>query len=361
MDKKTPLYDTHLKYGGKMVTFGGYLLPVQYSGVIEEHMAVRTRAGLFDVSHMGEFTCSGTGAAEFLNHVLTNNYSTLKPGSARYSPMCNEHGGTVDDLIVYCRDADSYFIVVNAANREKDFNWMREHLTPDCTLKDVSDSFAQLALQGPSARDIMLKLLPEDSLPVKGYTALFDVSFHGVPAIISKTGYTGEDGYELYIPSDQAEKIWELLMEAGKEYGLLPCGLGARDTLRLEAGMALYGHELSDTISPLEAGLEHFVKMDKTDFIGKTALEAEPPKRGRVGLKITGRGIPREHMDVYSGTRLVGQTTSGTYCPFLKRAAAMALLDTACTAPGTPLDVDVRGRRVAVEVESLPFYKRSKK
>ncbi|MGI5888719.1 MAG: glycine cleavage system aminomethyltransferase GcvT [Oscillospiraceae bacterium] len=360
MDRKTPLYDVHVRYGGKIVSFGGYLLPVQYSGVIQEHMAVRTKAGLFDVSHMGEITCRGEGSLAFLNHVLTNDYSSLVPGGARYSPMCNEHGGTVDDLIVYMKAENDYLIVVNAANREKDYRWMLDHNVPGCTLEDVSDSYAQLAIQGPEAKAVMLEILPEDKLPVKNYTALFGVDIDRIDTIVSKTGYTGERGYELYFPAEHSEKMWELLMSAGKDHGLIPCGLGARDTLRLEAAMPLYGHELTEDITPLESDLGRFVKLDKAEFVGKEALEASEPKRGRIGLRVVGRGIPRENMDVYADGKLIGRTTSGTFCPFINRPAAMAILEKEYCEPGKPVEVDIRGRRVQCETEALPFYKRPK-
>ncbi|MBR2672577.1 MAG: glycine cleavage system aminomethyltransferase GcvT [Oscillospiraceae bacterium] len=361
MEKKTPLYDTHVKYGGKIVPFGGFLLPVQYSSVIEEHKAVREKAGLFDVSHMGEITLKGPDSLKFLNHLLTNDYTSLKPGSARYSPMANENGGTVDDLIVYMRGENDYFIVVNAANKDKDYQWMLDHVSGDCELKDVSDSYAQIALQGPLAYSIMLKLVPEECLPQKNYTAIFDVDIKGICSIISRTGYTGEDGFEIYYPAEKAAELWELVMDAGKEFGLIPCGLGARDTLRLEAAMPLYGHELTDELSPVEACLTRFVKLDKDEFIGKEAIIARgEPKEIRVGLQVTGRGIVREHMDIYADGRKIGHTTSGTMCPYVGKAVAMAMVEKEYSELGTKVTVDVRGRSVECEVVKLPFYKRQK-
>lgn len=357
---KTPLYDTHVKYGGKMVPFAGYLLPVQYeTGVIAEHMAVRTKCGLFDVSHMGEITCKGPDALKNLNMMLTNDYTSMAQGQARYSPMCNETGGVVDDLIVYKVREDCYFIVVNAANKDKDYQWMKAHQSGDVVFEDISVHVAQLALQGPGAMEIMRKLAKDENIPEKYYTCLFDSVAGGIKCIISKTGYTGEDGVEIYLSPDDAPAMWELLMEAGKEEGLIPCGLGARDTLRLEASMPLYGHEMDDTISPKEAGLGIFVKMDKAAFIGRQAiLDRGPLTRKRVGLKVTGRGIIREHQTVYAGGRQIGTTTSGTHCPFLGYPAAMALVDIGFKEPGTKVEVEVRGRRVAAEVVKLPFYKR---
>lgn len=362
MDLKTPLYDVHVASGGKIVPFAGYLLPVQYGGgVIAEHMAVRQACGLFDVSHMGEITCIGSDALKNLNHLLTNDFTTMKDGQARYSPMCNETGGVVDDLIVYKVRDDHYFIVVNASNKDKDYAWMKKHEFGDALFEDISGIVGQIALQGPKAREILLKLAKEEEIPEKYYSAVFDGHVAGISCIISKTGYTGEDGYELYMASEDAPAMWEALMEAGREEGLIPCGLGARDTLRLEASMPLYGHEMDDDISPLEAGLSFAVKMGKEEFVGKEGLENRGElTRKRVGLKVTGRGIIREHEAVFAGDKQIGHTTSGTHCPFLGYPVAMALLDIAYTEPGTQVEAEVRGRRIPAEVIPLPFYKRRK-
>lgn len=362
MELKTPLYEAHVKAGGKMVPFGGYLLPVQYqTGVIKEHMAVRTQAGLFDVSHMGEILCEGKDALANLEQILTNQFANMVDGQARYSPMCNEQGGTVDDLIVYKRCEEHYFIVVNAANKDKDYQWMLDHQFGEVTFTDVSEQYAQLALQGPKAMEILKKVTDEENIPKKYYHAVFDTQAAGIPCIISKTGYTGEDGVELYLDSKDAENMWDALLEAGKEEGLIPCGLGARDTLRMEAAMPLYGHEMNDEVTPLETGLGFAVKMKKEDFIGKAALEAAgEPKRKRIGLKVTGRGIIREEQPVFVGEEQVGRTTSGTHCPYLGYPMAMALVDAAYTEPGTKVSVEVRGRMVEAEIVPLPFYKREK-
>lgn len=361
--KHTPLYAAHIRCGGKMVEFGGFEMPVQYkTGVIREHMAVRTACGLFDVSHMGEIILEGPDAVRNLNRLLTNDYTEMAEGQARYSPMCNEQGGTVDDLIVYKMAEDRYFIVVNASNREKDAAWMRAHITGDAILRDVSEEYGQIALQGPLSERILRKLTVEENIPARSYHACWDRDVGGVRCIVSRTGYTGSDGFELYTPADETEKLWDLLLAAGEEEGLIPCGLGARDTLRLEAAMPLYGHELSDTISPLTAGLGFFVKMDKPDFIGKAALEAAgTPTTRRVGLKAVGRGILREHQDVYADGRVIGRTTSGTHCPYVGYAAAMAIVETQYREPGTRVEVDVRGRRVEAEVVRMPFYKKQGK
>ena len=363
MELKTPLYDAHVKAGGKIVPFAGYLLPVQYgTGVITEHMAVREKAGLFDVSHMGEVLCQGKDALANLQKLLTNDFTNMVDGQARYSPMCNENGGTVDDLIVYKRGDNDYFIVVNAANKDKDYQWMLDHQFGEVTFTDASSQYGQIALQGPKAMEILKKLTAEENIPKKYYHAVFDTEVAGIPCIISKTGYTGEDGVELYLASENAEKMWDALLEAGKDEGLIPCGLGARDTLRMEAAMPLYGHEMDDEISPLETGLKIAVKMGKEeDFIGKKAMEERgEPKITRIGLKVTGRGIIREHQDIYVGEKKIGHTTSGTHCPFLGYPIAMALVDAGSVEIGNKVEVDVRGRKVEAEVIALPFYKRAK-
>ena len=356
MERKTPLYDRHVAAGGKIVPFAGWLLPVQYAGVIAEHRAVRSACGLFDVSHMGEIVLRGSEALENLNRLMTNDFSDLGEGQARYSPMCDERGGVVDDLIVYKCGAGSYLVVVNAANTEKDFQWICSHLTPGCEAEDISGQVAQLALQGPKAEDILSRLTRE--IPAKNYTAVRG-TVAGLGCLISRTGYTGEDGFELYCAPGDAVALWEALLEAGAPDGLVPCGLGARDTLRLEAAMPLYGHEMDETVTPLEAGLDFAVKLNKPEFIGKDALVAAgTPQRVRVGLAVTGRGIVREHQDLFLNGEKIGHTTSGTHCPFLGKALAMGLIDAKYAAVGTALEADVRGRRVAVEIVPLPFYKR---
>lgn len=361
MELKTSLYDTHVKYKGKMVPFAGYILPVQYeSGVIAEHMAVRTACGLFDVSHMGEILCKGRDAKKNLNYLLTNDYSLMEDGQARYSPMCNESGGVVDDLIVYKVREEVYLLVVNASNKDKDFAWMRTHQQGDVVFEDLSEGIGQLALQGPKAEVVLKKLVPAQDIPEKYYTCLYDRDIDGIRCMISRTGYTGEDGFEIYMAAQDAPWLWELLMAAGKEVGLIPCGLGARDTLRLEAAMPLYGHEMDDDISPRETGLGIFVKMAKEDFIGKKALEEKGvPTVKRVGLSVVGRGIIREHMPVYVGDQCIGHTTSGTHCPYLNHPVALAIIEKAHAAVGTTVEVEVRGRRVAAEIVALPFYKRA--
>ena len=361
MEQKTPLYDCHVSGGGKIVPFAGYLMPVQYSGVIEEHMAVRKQAGLFDVSHMGEVIISGPDALKNVNWLFTNDFTNMTDGRVRYSPMCNEEGGIVDDLIVYRMAAERYFVVINASNRQKDVEWMKAHLIGDVSLEDISGEVAQIALQGPYSGDILRKLTKEENIPSKYYTFLDHCRVAGVECLVSQTGYTGEYGYELYCAPKDAVALWAALLEAGKESGLIPCGLGARDTLRLEAAMPLYGHEMDDSISPLETGLNFAVKMGKEDFIGKKGIESRgEPKKVRVGLKAVGRGIIREHQMVHMGEKTIGITTSGTHCPYLGGAYAMALVDIEHSAIGTLVEVDVRGRRVTAAITVLPFYKKGK-
>ncbi|GMO47398.1 MAG: glycine cleavage system aminomethyltransferase GcvT [Treponemataceae bacterium] len=357
MEKKTPLYSWHESHGGKIVPFAGYLMPVQYqAGIIAEHNAVRTHAGLFDVSHMGEFTLKGKDALKNLQYLLTNDFSNMADGRVRYTLLCNERGGIIDDLVVCKMDGGaSYMLVVNAANRAKDFAWMQSRVFGDAVLEDISDTIAQIAIQGPKAEEILSRVTQKDYIPRKYYTLTEKCAAGGIPCVISRTGYTGEAGFELYCASGDAVRLWELLLQA--DSGLLPCGLGARDTLRLEAAMPLYGHEMDETVNPFEANLSFAVKMDKADFIGKSALIAGiRPKRIRAGLAVTGRGIARGGEDVFAGGSLIGKTTSGTFCPFVKRAIAMALVDTEYSAAGTAVEIGIRGRRVEGSIVPMPFY-----
>ena len=361
MELKTPLYEVHEKAGGRIVPFAGYLLPVQYSSVIDEHLAVRNAAGLFDVSHMGEITVKGKGALASLNHLLTNDFTNMKDGRVRYSVMCYEDGGVVDDLLVYKFADDDYYLVVNASNRHKDFEHIKNNILADTVVEDISDNVAQVAIQGPKARDIMLKVMKEEDIPEKYYTCKKDVLIDGMNCLISYTGYTGEAGYEIYTANENIEKIWNLLIENGKEFGLIPCGLGARDTLRLEASMPLYGHEMDETINPLQTDLGFAVKMNKEEFIGKKALEKDGDKGVcRIGLQIVDKGVLREHMDIYLDDEKIGQTTSGTFSPYSKTSIAMAIIDKKYNEIGKIVEVDVRGRRVKAKIVEMPFYTRTK-
>lgn len=365
MDKKTPLYQIHLDLGGKVVPFAGYLLPIQYEkGIIAEHMAVRTNAGIFDVSHMAELILEGSDALKNLNMLLPADLSMMEDGAIKYSPMCNEKGGIVDDLLVYRLGENKYLLVVNAANHEKDALWISQHLSGDVSFEDVSEDLAQIALQGPNAFKILQKICDIQYIPQKYYTfvekGIIKTSEGNITSIISRTGYTGEDGFELYCKSEDAVSLWNSLLAAGEIDGLIPCGLGARDTLRLEAGMPLYGHEMNDDISPLEASLGMFCKMDKGDFIGKKAiLDRGLPQIKRVGLKVTGRGIAREGCKLFSKEGVeIGWVSSGTHCPFLNQAVAMGYIEISQFELGKKMDVDVRGRLVEAEIIKLPFYKR---
>lgn len=361
MDKKTPLHDWHAANGGKMVSFAGYALPVQYqeTGLVKEHLAVRNQAGLFDISHMGEVIFEGKDALANIQKILTNDFQTMAVGRVRYSLMLNEKGGVLDDLVVYKLSEEKYLVVVNAANREKDFSWMKAHTFGEAVCTDASDSYAQIALQGPASKEILEKLVPAEQLPQKYYTFTADTEVAGVSCIISRTGYTGSFGYELYTPADGAVKVWEALLEAGKEQGLVPCGLGARDTLRLEASMPLYGHEMNESITPFETGLNFGIKMKKEDFIGKEALTGkEEPPITRVGLIVTGRGIVREDAEVYlKDGEKIGTTTSGTYCPFIEKAVAMALLDKQHADLDTEVEILVRNKKIPATIAPMPFYK----
>ncbi|MDI4645747.1 glycine cleavage system aminomethyltransferase GcvT [Cohnella hashimotonis] len=361
--KRTPLYTVYAELPGiRCIDFGGWELPVQFSGIQKEHDAVRQQAGLFDVSHMGEFIVTGGGAERFLQRVTTNDVSKLTDGQAQYTLMCYPNGGVVDDLLVYRIAADHYMAVVNAANIDKDFAWMRSHLFGDVSLENASDRYALLALQGPRAADILDAAgATHDVLALPSFRFNEQTPLAGADVLISRTGYTGEDGFELYVPADRAADVWHTLMAAGEPYGLVPAGLGARDTLRFEARLPLYGQELSDTITPLEAGVGFFVKLDKEDFIGKDALVRQKEKdlpRKLVGIEMIDRGIPRSHYPVFAGDLRIGEVTTGTQSPTLKRSLGLALVDAAYAAPGTGVEVDIRGKRLKAEVIRTPFYKR---
>ncbi|MDD4085145.1 MAG: glycine cleavage system aminomethyltransferase GcvT [Acidaminococcaceae bacterium] len=361
--KKTPLFASHQKYGGKIVEFGGWLLPVQYSGIIEEHAAVRTKAGLFDVSHMGEIRVEGREALAFLQNLVTNDLAGMKNGQIRYSPMCYEDGGTVDDLLIYRYGETCYLVVVNAANIDKDREWMIKNMAGfEAVLTDKSDETAQLALQGPLSTAILSKLTGEAVADIAFYHFIDDVAVAGKKTMVSRTGYTGEDGYEIYCAPEDVTHLWESIMEAGREEGLLPAGLGCRDTLRFESCLPLYGHELSAGISPLAAGLGRFVKLDKASFIGREALvrqkEAGLPLKV-MGVEVTGRGIARAGYPIKADGRVIGTVTTGSPAPTLGKNMALALVDAAYAEIGREIAVEVRGKEIAAVIVAKPFYKRS--
>jgi aminomethyltransferase len=358
--RPTPLRDAHVAAGAKLVEFAGWEMPVQYAGLMEEHRAVRSAAGLFDVSHMGEFRVSGPGAEAFLQGLTPNDVARLAIGRAHYSALLTPEGTFVDDLLVYRLGVTEFMLVVNAANLAGDFAWITARPHPDCEVTDVSDETALVALQGPRALSILSPLTAVELAPIKYYGfAHGEVAGH--PALISRTGYTGEDGFELYLAPEAAPAVWDALMAAGAPLGLQPAGLGARDTLRLEASMALYGHEIDLTTTPLEAGLDWVVKLEKGDFLGRDALLAQRERgigRRLVGFEILGRGIARQGHALRKDGQTLGTVTSGTFCPTLEKAVGMGYLPVELAAVGAEIAVDVRGRELPARVVPLPFYRR---
>lgn len=364
MLKRTPLFAVYERYGAKTIDFGGWELPVQFSSIKEEHEAVRTRAGLFDVSHMGEFVVKGNGSLSFLQKMMTNDVAKLKDGRAQYTLMCYEDGGTVDDLLIYKKAEGHYLLVVNAANIEKDFAWLNEHLVGDVELANISQEIAQLALQGPLAEQVLQKLT-NTALSAIGFFSFQDeVSINGVKTLVSRTGYTGEDGFEIYCRAEDAIALWEAILEAGKEEGVLPCGLGARDTLRFEAALPLYGQELSKDITPIEAGLGFAVKTDKdADFIGKNVLKKQKEEgtaRKLAGIEMMDKGIPRHGYKVFANGEEIGFVTTGTQSPTLKKNIGLALIKSEFAEVNTEVEVEIRGKRLRAKVVATPFYKRAK-
>lgn len=360
MEKQTPLYSVHVESGAKMAPFAGYSMPIQYKdGLKSEHLATRKAAGLFDVSHMGTFYIQGKDALKNINYIFTNDFTNLEIGKARYTMLCNEEGNILDDLIIFRLDESVYMTVPNAANVATDYKWIVDHSFGDVEILDKSEETSILALQGPKALEILGKLMDPETIPEKAYAINTSAVVDGKEAYVSSTGYTGEEGVEIYLKNKDVESIWKALLEAGNDLGLVPVGLGARDTLRLEAGLTLYGNDIDDTTTPFEAGLGFFVNTDKEDMVGKEALiEAKNTTRSLVGLEATGRGILREGYDIYSGDKVVGQVTSGTKVPYLNKAIAMGYVANEYAEIGTELEVDVRGRRVAAVVVEKPFYKR---
>lgn len=358
---KTPLHAAHRAAGARMVEFAGWDMPVQYTGVIEEHMAVRTRAGLFDVSHMGEVEVVGREALDFLQHVTCNDVSRLAPGRIQYSALTTPEGTFVDDLLVYKRGEDDYLLVINAGNTPKDVAWLAYHAKGyDLRLENTSDRWCQLALQGPRAQDI-LETLTEAPLAAVKYYGFVQDNVCGVPCIVSRTGYTGEDGFELYGPAEAAEKLWKGMLAAGAASGLVPAGLAARDTLRLEAKMALYGNDIDETTTVLEADLGWILKIEKGDFLGRDVLlrqKAEGVSRLLVGFETEGRAIARHGHPALSSGSPAGTVTSGTFAPFLKKNIGLVYLPIALRQPGSRFEIDIRGRLEPAVVVPTPFYSR---
>ena len=363
--KRTPLYLCHVEAGARLVDFAGWEMPVQYAGVIEEHRAVRTAAGLFDVSHMGEIRVEGPGAEALLQRLTPNDVAKLAPGRAHYSGLLTERGTYVDDLLVYRLAADDFLVVVNASNAPRDHAWIAERAggQDHVQVTDESDRYALIALQGPKAVEILTPLATPGAAALR-YYGFLEGEVAGRPAIISRTGYTGEDGFELYLAPEDAPEVWRRLIADGAAHGLQPAGLGARDTLRLEAAMALYGHEIDETTTPFEAGLGWVVKLGKGDFAGRDALAAQRAAgvpRQLVGFEVQGRGIARQGHAVLSPQgEALGAVTSGTWSPTFEKALGMAYVPTALAAPGTPLAIDVRGKSLPAVVVELPFYRRPK-
>jgi aminomethyltransferase len=369
MLKRTALFEEHQRLNGRLIDFGGWELPVQYSGVLDEHQSCRSHAGIFDVSHMGEVHVEGEDAEDFLNFLVTNQVSKLAIGQAQYTVMCHENGGIVDDLVIYRRAQDRFLVVVNASNTDKDFNHMKmiesqfRTKQGDLRLTNESRNYSQIALQGRNAQSILSKITSVSLSQIKTYWFTENFVLNKIPAILARTGYTGEDGFEIYTPWDKGPEVWRALIECGKSEGLKPCGLGARDTLRLEMKYPLYGNELSDETNPLEAGLGWVVKLDKLDFVGKSSLLKVKEKgltRGLAGIRLMTKAIPRHGYGIYTddGENRIGEVTSGTQSPSLQQPIGIGYLDRTFSQIGTPVTVDIRGTKHAAEVVATPFYKR---
>ena len=362
---ETPLHSWHVARGARMVDFGGWSMPVQYTSIVEEHQACRQRVALFDVSHMGRFRFDGAASEKFLDGLCTRKIVGTPLGKVRYSLVCQEDGGILDDVLVYHLTDDDgpyYWMVVNASNRAKVAAWVENHLptAPGVKFADHTRATAMITVQGPEAIAIAQSLSDVEIRGLNYYTAETG-TFGGEPAMISRTGYTGEDGVEVTVAALAAEIVWSFLMEAGKQHNILPAGLGARDTLRLEAAMPLYGHELNETITPVQAGLDFAVSLKDRNFIGHDAIikqKANPHLPKRVGLAVEGKRVPREHFGVFNGDEQIGEVTSGTFSPTRDRPLAMAYVSPSSAAIGTQLSIDIRGRREPARVVELPFYKR---
>lgn len=360
--ERTPLHSVHCASGAKMVDFGGWDMPVQYSSILEEHHSVRKAAGLFDVSHMGEIEIRGPQALQLVEFVSTNAAARLKTGQAHYSALLYDHGGFVDDILVHKVSDDHFFLCVNAANQAKDFAHIRAHNNFDAEVDFASERYAQIAVQGPRALEILQKLTPAKLSEIKYYW-FADGEVSGVPARIARTGYTGEDGFEIYISPAEAPRLWNELLEAGSPFGIKPCGLGARNTLRLEAKMALYGHELTASINPFEADLGWIVKMDKGEFVGRSALQKSLDaglSRKLVGFEMTGRGIGRDGYEVWIAGEPAGWVTSGGPSPSLNKNIGLCYLPLDTAVPGVEIEIIIRNQPAAAVTVSTPFYKRAK-
>ncbi|MBN2621024.1 glycine cleavage system aminomethyltransferase GcvT [candidate division WOR-3 bacterium] len=356
MAKKTPFYDKHVIYRGRIVDFAGFLMPIQFEGIIPEHTAVRTSVGVFDVSHMGEVEVRGKDRFAFVNHITTNDATKLEPDQVQYSTMLYKDAGIVDDLLVYNLN-DRILLVVNASNTDKDYAWIMENKKFDVDIKNISDDIGQLAVQGPDAEKVMQKLCSIDLSKIVYYWAV-ETSLGSIPVLLSRTGYTGEDGFEVYSDRKYADDIWNMIFDAGKECNIKPIGLGARDTLRFEMRYCLYGNDIDKTTNPVEAGLSWVVKLDKPDFIGKEALlsiKEAGVQRRLVGFRVIGKGIPRPHQEIQVNGETIGNVTSGTFCPSLKKGCGMGYVAKPHDKTGTKLTVAGK-QPVEVEIVKGPFY-----
>jgi aminomethyltransferase len=356
-EKKTALYDKHVALGARMVPFAGYMMPLSYSGQLAEHQAVRNGVGIFDLSHMGEFLITGAGSIEAVDRLLTNRLVGTKPFQAVYSPMCLDEGGIVDDLIAY-NLPDGVYLVVNASNIDKDARWIQEHLPAGVNFGNISDHTSLIAIQGPKTLEFLAPMMDQPIAHLHTYSSI-RAQVAGIDALVSRTGYTGEDGYELYVANAHAPELWDRLLELGRNIGLTPVGLAARDTLRFEMGYCLYGNDIDETTTPFEAGLSWTVKLEKSDFVGRKALmeQKDAIPRRMVGLRPDGeRSIPRHGNPIRVGDRQVGYVTSGTFAPSLGMGLGMGYVESALSRPRTQLVIDVRGKDVPAAVTVLPFY-----
>ncbi|SJZ30414.1 glycine cleavage system aminomethyltransferase GcvT [Selenihalanaerobacter shriftii] len=362
--KKTPLYQKHVDLGGKMVEFGGWNMPVQYSGVIDEHKAVRNQAGLFDVSHMGEIRVTGSNALTFLQKLLINDLSTIEDNQVQYTMMCYSDGGVVDDLLVYRYNDEEFLLVVNASNIDKDYEWIKEHEEEGVEIINQSTEVAEVAFQGPLAEEVLQELTDFDLSNIKYFWFEDGVKIAGVEVIVSRTGYTGEDGFEIYTANEDIKQVWDAILKTGEDQDVIPVGLGARDTLRFEATLPLYGHEIGKDKNPLEAGLGYFVALDKdVEFIGQKALqeiEENGYERKLVGIEMIDRGIPREGYALLKGEEEIGEITTGSYAPTLDKNVGLGYVKTEYAEVGNELKVQIRRRECKVKVIELPLYKRDK-
>jgi len=363
--RKTALYDRHVAAGGKIVDFAGWLLPIQYEGLVAEHTAVREQAGVFDVSHMGEVDVKGKGARDFVQNLVTNDVDAIVDGQICYCAMCYPDGGTVDDLLVYKRNSEDYLLVINAANIDKDVAWMEENSKQfDVSLNNISDTISEIAVQGPKAQEILQLVCETDLNEIPFFFFKEKVMVAGVECLVSRTGYTGEDGFEVYTSNDSIATVWDKLFEAGQPKGLKPAGLGARDTLRFEATLPLYGNELSKDVSPLEAGIGMFVKLAKENFIGKEALakqKEEGLKRKTVGFELLGKGIPRHEYPVLKDGQVIGHVTTGYQAPTVGKTIGLALIDAAYAEIGSAFEIQVRKKTVEAQIISKRFLQKKYK